>query len=81
MAYIQPIAIDVATGETNRLYQAAIKRAGSVANIIRVMSCDGPSANASMNFYVAAMKSKSSLSSAQKEMLAAVVSNANDCYY
>ena len=81
MAYIQQVSIDEATGDTEKLYQAAIKRAGGVANIIRVMSRDGASANASMGFYVSVMKSKNSLSAAQREMLATVVSNANDCFY
>lgn len=81
MAYIRPVSIDEATGDTARLYQAAIKRAGGVANIIQIMSRDGASANASMGLYVALMKSGNSLSSVRREMLAAVVSNANDCYY
>jgi hypothetical protein len=34
-----------------------------------------------MQFYVKLMKSPNALSSQQKEMLATVVSGANDCYY
>ena len=45
------------------------------------LSQDGVSANASMGFYVAIMKSKNGISGAQREMLATVVSNANDCFY
>jgi hypothetical protein len=81
MAYIQQISIDQATGPTEKLYTAARKRAGGVANIIRVMSQDGVSAGASMGLYVSVMKTENGLSGAQKEMLATVVSNANDCYY
>ena len=81
MAYIKQVSIDEATGATAKLYQAAIQRAGGVANIIQVMSRDGASANASMGLYVSVMKSKNGLSGAQREMLAAVVSNANDCFY
>ena len=54
---------------------------GGIANIIRVMSEDGRSLQASMQFYVALMKSPNALTPARREMLAAVVSNANDCYY
>ena len=81
MAYIKQVSTDEAAGATAKLYKAAADRAGGVANIIRVMSQDGVSANASMGFYVSIMKSKNGLSGAQREMLAAVVSNANDCFY
>jgi hypothetical protein len=81
MAYIQQVPVEDATGDTEELYQAAIKRAGGVANIIQVMSRDGASANASMGLYVTIMRSKNCLSGARREMLAAVVSNANDCFY
>ena len=81
MAYIKQVSIEDATGETAKLYEAAIKRAGGVANIIQVMSRDGASASASIGLYVSVMRSKNSLSGAQREMLAAVVSNANDCFY
>lgn len=81
MAYTNQIPIAEATGETKRLYQSSVDRAGKVANIIKVMSQHGPTATASMDFYIAAMKSPNSLSGAQREMLAAVVSNANNCFY
>ena len=81
MAYIQLIARDAATGGIERLYSAAEARAGRVANIIRVMSLDAASANASMGIYVSLMKSNNSLSAARREMLATVVSNVNDCFY
>ena len=45
------------------------------------MSGDGRSLQASIQFYVALMKSPNALRPEQREMLAAVVSNANDCYY
>jgi len=81
MAYIEQVSIGNATGKTARLYQSAVERAGDVANIVRVMSQDGASANASMNLYVSIMKTDNHLSGAQREMLATVVSNANDCFY
>ena len=59
----------------------ARSRAGGIANIIRVMSLDGRSTAGSMQFYVSIMKSPNALSPARREMLAAVVSNINDCYY
>ena len=81
MAYIKQVTDEEATGATQKLYQTATARAGGVANIIRVMSLDGRIATASMGLYVSMMKSSNSLSGAQREMIAAVVSNANDCYY
>ena len=81
MAFIEQTGEDEAQGIVADVYKAARRRAGGVANIIRVMSRDGRSLKASMEFYVALMKSPGPLSSARREMLAAVVSNANDCYY
>lgn len=81
MAWIRQVDEDQATGNLARLYQSSRDRAGRVANIIRVMSQDAASAAESIRFYVALMKSPNSLTPAQREMLAAVVSNVNDCYY
>jgi alkylhydroperoxidase family enzyme len=65
----------------HELWQAAIARAGSVANVIRVMSLEPRVCEASMGFYLATMKSETCLSRATRELLAAVVSHVNDCYY
>ena len=81
MAWIEQIDEDQATGTLAKLYETSRARAGGVANIIRVMSQDAASAAESIRFYVTLMKSPNSLSPAQREMLAAVVSNVNDCYY
>lgn len=81
MAHIKQVSPNEATGPIKRVYAAAKSRAGYIANIIRVMSLDGASANGSMNFYGSLMKSPNSLSSARREMLATVVSNVNDCFY
>lgn len=81
MAYITQISEDEATGPTQELFARARSRAGGVANIIRVMGQDGASANASMGLYVSIMKTPNALTGAQKEMLATVVSNVNDCFY
>ena len=81
MAYIEQIEIEKAQGITARIYHAAMKRAGHVANIIRVMSQHGASANASMGLYISLMKSENGLTPGQREMMATVVSNVNDCFY
>lgn len=81
MAWIRQIGEDEASGRIGRFYESTRQRAGHVANIIKVMSCDARSAEQSMVFYVALMKSPNALDPARREMLAAVVSNVNDCYY
>jgi predicted PhzF superfamily epimerase YddE/YHI9 len=81
MAYIRQIAESEATGSLAAAFAAAVRRAGRIANIIRVMSRDGGSAGASMQLYVSLMKTPNALSPARREMLAAVVSNVNECYY
>lgn len=81
MAYIKQVAEDEATGAVGKLYKAAGDRAGRVANVIKVMSLDGRSAQASMQLYMCIMKSPNALDAARREMLATVVSNVNECYY
>lgn len=81
MAWIRQISEGEAEGGIATVYDAARKRAGGIANIIRVMSQDAATTEASMQFYIRLMKSPNALSAARREMLAAVVSNINDCYY
>ncbi len=81
MAFIKQVGDDEATGILRRVYDAARGRAGGVANIIRVMSRDGRSVQGSMQFYTSLMKTDNALSASRREMLAAVVSNINECYY
>jgi alkylhydroperoxidase family enzyme len=81
VAYIRQISDEEADGTLARVFEAARGRHGRVANIIRVMSLDARSVQGSMQFYVSLMKSPNALDAARREMLAAVVSNINDCYY
>jgi len=81
MAYVEQTDEEDAVGSVANVYGAARERAGGVANIIKVMSGDVRSLKGSMQFYVSLMKSTNALSPARREMLATVVSNANDCYY
>jgi hypothetical protein len=81
MAYIRQIPEGEAEGVLKRVYDAAARRAGAVAGIIRAMSLDGHAAHGSMSFYVSIMKRQNALSAPRREMLATVVSGVNDCYY
>lgn len=81
MPYIKQISIDSATGLLKRELEKALKRAGRVWNIVGIMSLNGRVMKASMQMYGATMFAESPLSRQQREMLAVVVSVANDCYY
>ena len=45
------------------------------------MSLDASALAGSMQLYLALMKKPNALAPAQREMIATVVSNVNDCYY
>ena len=81
MAYIELVSEEDARGGLKEIYSRARARAGGVANILKVMSRDAAVLEGSMLFYVNLMKSANGLSAARRELLAAVVSNINDCYY
>ena len=81
MSYIQQISIESANGPIKKIYDMAITRAGGVANIVQLMSLDPSVCQASLGLYMTAVRSDKSLDRSTREMLAAVVSNVNDCYY
>jgi uncharacterized peroxidase-related enzyme len=81
MPYIEQIDEDEATGELAKIYESCQQRMGLVANILKVQGQDPGILRESLGFYIRLMKSPNSLGAAQREMLAAVVSNVNDCYY
>ena len=81
VAYIEQISEGEARGTLQEVYHGARTRAGGVANIIKLMSRDAPVLQGSMMLYASLMKSDNALSAARREMLAAVVSNLNDCYF
>jgi alkylhydroperoxidase family enzyme len=81
VAWIETIAVEKAEGVLRREYEAAIERAGRVWNILRLMSLNPRTLHASLEVYLCAMHGPSPLTRAQREMLAVVVSKANDCHY
>ena len=81
MAHIDLVPVGEATGRLKEIYDAAIRRAGRVFEIVRTMSPNPPVLEASMGFYVAIMKGPSGLSRKERELLATVTSRVNDCYY
>ncbi len=81
MAWIETINDDDASGKLADLYEAAKRRAGRVFNILRIQSLNPTVLQSSMTIYIDIMRKGSPLSRAQREMLATVVSRANDCHY
>ena len=81
MAYIQVIEPEAADGALQAEYASAVGRAGKVFNILKIQSLNAPVLRASMALYAAAMHGPSGLSRAEREMMATVVSQLNDCFY
>ena len=81
MAWIRTVPEGEATGPLKAVYDEAVKRAGRIFNILKVMSLSPASLRASMGLYMAAMFHPSPLTRAQREMVATVVSATNHCHY
>ncbi len=67
LAEIRPMVLDAETQQ--------------VDNIMAVHSLDAGSMRAHLGLYVQAMRSTNSLPKIEREMIALVVSKANDCHY
>ena len=82
MAHLRLIEVDEATGLLREEYDAAVARAGKVFNIVKAMSLgpavlqalDGALPRGSCSGRVRALRQ-------ERELLAVVVSRANDCHY
>jgi alkylhydroperoxidase family enzyme len=81
MPWIKTIAPEEATGRLKKSYDAATGRTGRVFGIVRTMSLAPAVLDASMGLYQRIMFAKEGLSRSQRELLATVVSRANDCHY
>ncbi len=81
MAHVRLIDVHEATGALKVEYDAAIGRAGKVFNIVKAMSLRPSVLKRSMELYRAIMFGSSGLSRQERELLAVVVSRANDCHY
>ena len=81
MAYLRLIEVDEATGALRVEYDAATERAGKVFNIVRAMSLRPEVLKRSIELYREVMFGPSPLSRQERELLAVVVSSANDCHY
>ena len=81
MSHIRLVSDDEADARLAKMFDAARGRAGRVFHVVRTMSPNPTVLEASMGLYIAVMKGPSPLSRAQREMLATIVSRANDCHY
>ena len=81
MPWIQQVPIDEATGRLRERFDAAIRRAGRVWNIVHIMSLNPRVLESSMRLYIDVMKGRSPLTRAQRELLATVISAELDCHY
>jgi len=81
VAWIKVVEPEDASRELKREYDAGAQRAGKVFNILKVQSLNPQALQASMQMYLATMYGPSGLSRAEREMLATVVSWANNCFY
>jgi len=81
MPWIRTIPIAEATGRLARSYEAAIARAGRVFGIVSAQSLAPAVLDASMGLYQRVMYAADGLSRRQREMVATIVSRANDCHY
>ena len=81
VAHIRLIEPEDASGLLAEEYDAAVKRAGKVYNIVKSMSLQPGALRASMGLYRAIMFGPSPLTRQERELLATVVSATNECYY
>ena len=79
--WIRTVPPELATGAVQIEYDAALKRAGRIWNIVRAMSPNAAALRASMAFYTTIMFGPSGLSRVQREALATIASQAHHCRY
>lgn len=82
MAWIQTVDESEASGIVKEEYDAAVARAGQLYNIVRLFSVRPKSMRAFVELYKVVMHDEDCpLSRMQREMIATVVSKANECDY
>lgn len=81
MPYIDEVLPEEAGGTTAREYDKAMRRAGRVWHIVSIMSQNGETMRDSMRLYGSVMFGESPLSRSQREMIAVVTSQINECGY
>jgi uncharacterized peroxidase-related enzyme len=81
MAWIEVIQEADAEGKLKETYRKLTEPWGGVDNIMKIHSLNLPSLHAHFELYKTLMYGRSGLSRVQREMIAVVVSAANQCHY
>lgn len=82
MAWIRTVRPEEARGVLKSVYDAAVRRAGKVFQILRIQSLHPRALRASTLLYTEVMHAADgALRRDQREMIAVAVSWANDCFY
>ena len=81
MPYIEPIPPEDASGLLEDEYAKAMRRAGRIWGIVAIQSHNPPALRDSIRLYSTLMFGESPLSRAQREMIAVVTSQVNECPY
>ena len=81
MAWIQIIDDPERGSELHRIYEEQCRQAGAVANILKIHSLAPNALAAHLELYKAAMHSAGELSQRDRELIAVVVSQTNNCGY
>lgn len=82
MPWIRTVPPEKADGLLRQIYDAAVRRAGKVFNVVRLQSLRPRVLQASTQLYLELMHAREGgLTRAQREMIAVVVSAANGCHY
>jgi alkylhydroperoxidase family enzyme len=81
MPHVHVLDYDETSGVARREYDSAMRRAGRIWGIVSIQSQLPEVMRDSMRLYGSIMFGDSPLSRSQREMIAVVTSQVNDCHY
>lgn len=79
--FVEPISPGDAEGKLAEEYQEAVRRAGRIWGIVAIQSHNPTSMHHSLEMYKSIMFGRSPLTRPQREMIAVVTSQLNECTY
>ena len=81
MPFIEVISHEAAEGRLKEIYDELVKKRGNLAEVHKIQSLNPETIVAHMDLYMKIMFGRSPLRRYQREMMAVVVSKANNCEY
>ena len=81
MSRIEVIQHEVAEGRLKEIYDGVVENRGQLAEVLKIQSLRPESIVKHVDLYMEIMFTRSELSRAQREMIAVIVSVANNCFY